>query len=388
MRPLFALILGISIVLQSPARADQKFPYKAFVAAEEVYVRSGPGHKHYPTDKLSKGLEVEVYRHTPGGWCAIKPLEGSFSWISSRFAKIEEDNLAVVTEDNISARVGSNLSDDRDGIQVRLHKGEVVEVLETKKIGGGDGPAQTWYKITPPAGEFRWISENDLEPEYAREGLLRRADDGKVLADASDAETPGGKDSRSRDEKLPHEEYRAKLNRLDLELSQMVAEDSSVWSFDALRIGAETLLEEANLAVERGKARLLLNRIARFEDIKDRADKVGELRAETERSNQYIAGLRRTVERAREYVEGGDDRFDGVGRLEQVAPTTPGVPRFALLDGAGNVRSYVTPSTGVNLHKYVGREIGVVGRRGYMPEQKAQHVTANHVTVLEGTTLR
>ena len=70
------------------------------------------------------------------------------------------------------------------------------------------------------------------------------------------------------------------------------------------------------------------------------------------------------------------------------APTTPGVPRFALLDRSGNVRSYVTPATGVNLHKYVGQEVGVVGRRGYIPEQKAQHVMANHITVLDGQVLR
>jgi hypothetical protein len=64
------------------------------------------------------------------------------------------------------------------------------------------------------------------------------------------------------------------------------------------------------------------------------------------------------------------------------------VPRFALLDEEGNVRSYVTPSTGVNLYKYVGQQIGVVGQRGYMPEQKAQHVTASHITVLDGQVMR
>ncbi|MCC6124765.1 MAG: SH3 domain-containing protein [Pirellulales bacterium] len=384
----FALSISSIGLLQSPISAEESFPYKAFIVADEVYVRSGPGHNYYSTDKLSKGQEVEVYRHDPGGWCAIKPPEGSFSWISSRFAKIEEGNLAVVTENNVSARVGSKLSDVRDGIQVRLRKGEVIEVLETKKIGSGDSPTQTWHKIAPPAGEFRWVSLKNLESEYVREGLLRRADDGKVRESEADAETPGGKEKHSLAEKLPHEIFQTELDRLELELSRMVAEDSNVWSFDSLRIGAESLLEGANTAVESGKARLLLSRIARFEDIKDRADKVDQLRAETERSNQYIAGLRSTMRRAKEYVDGGDDRFDGVGRLEQVAPTTPGVPRFALLDDAGNVRSYVTPSTGVNLHKYVGQQIGVVGRRGYMPEQKAQHVTANRVTVLEGQALR
>ena len=57
---------------------EQTFPYKAFIAADEVYVRSGPGQNYYPTDKLAKGQEVEVYRHDPGGWCAIKPVGRQF----------------------------------------------------------------------------------------------------------------------------------------------------------------------------------------------------------------------------------------------------------------------------------------------------------------------
>ncbi len=387
---LVILLVGLTCLVSasfSPVFGDHSFPYKAFIAADEVYVRSGPGQNYYPTDKLSKGQEVEVYRHDPGGWCAIRPVEGSFSWISSRFAKIEEHNLAVVTEKNVSARVGSKFSDIRDSVQVRLHKGEVVEVLETKKVGSGNSASQTWYKIAPPAGEFRWVSLKYLEPEYARDGLRRRSGDGRYRAGDMDAGSAAESDRHRNSEKLSHEAYQAELDRLELELSQMVAEESNVWSFDSLRIGAESLVEEAGTAVERGKARLLLSRIARFEDIKDRADKVAELRDETDRANKYIAGLRRTVQCARDYVEGGD-RFDGVGRLEQVAPTTPGVPRFALMDEAGNVRTFVTPSTGVNLYKYVGQEIGVVGQRGYIPDQKARHLTASHVTVLDGRMLR
>ena len=44
---------------------------------------SGPGKNYYPTDKLHKGEKVEIYRHDPGGWCAIKPPRQSFSWVSA-----------------------------------------------------------------------------------------------------------------------------------------------------------------------------------------------------------------------------------------------------------------------------------------------------------------
>ena len=55
---------------------------------------------------------------------------------------------------------------------------------------------------------------------------------------------------------------------------------------------------------------------------------------------------------------------------------------------SGDVRCYVTPAPGVNLQNYVGRQVGVTGTRGYMPEQHASHIMARHVTPLEGQTLR
>jgi hypothetical protein len=390
MRQVFLAFVAIpfacsAVIAPSRGFAEQAFPYKAFVATDEVYVRSGPGQNYYPTDKLANGAEVEVYRHDPGGWCAIKPVEGSFSWVSSQYVKMEEGNLGVVTGHNVSARVGSKFSDVRGSEQVHLKKGEVVEVLETKKVGSGTSPSQTWYKIAPPSGEFRWVALKYLEPAYAREGLHHRGGDGKFHE--SDGNERTAADRRPGSDKLPHEAFQAELNRLELELSQMVAEVTDVWSFDSLRIGAESLVEAAETAVDRGKARLLVSRINRFEDIKNRSDKLASLREETDRADKYIAGLRTTVRQAKDYVA-GDDRFDGVGRLEQVPPTKPGVPRFALLDDAGNVRTYVTPSTGVNLQKYVGQEIGIVGHRGYIPEQKAQHLTASHITVLDGQVLR
>ena len=230
---LSSFFLNISFSL---AQVEQTFPYKAFIATEEVYVRSGPGQNYYPTDKLAKGQEVEVYRHDPGGWCAIRPPEGSFSWVSSQHAKIEEGKLAVIADSNVSARVGSKFSDIRDSVQVRLKKGEVVEVLDSKKVGSGNSPSQTWYKISPPAGEFRWVSLKYLEPAYVHDGLRNRhSRDGRIHEEDSDA--PGEKEKHPPMQKLPHEVFQAELDRLELELSQMVVEEPNVWSFDSLRIG-------------------------------------------------------------------------------------------------------------------------------------------------------
>ena len=59
-------------------------------------------------------------------------------------------------------------------IQVRLDAGEQVEVIEARRLGNGPA-AQTWYKIVPPAGEFRWISGQYLDRTPPGE-QVRKAD--------------------------------------------------------------------------------------------------------------------------------------------------------------------------------------------------------------------
>ena len=43
---------------------------------------------------------------------------------------------------------------------------------------------------------------------------------------------------------------------------------------------------------------------------------------------------------------------------------------------------------GVNLRSYVGQDVGINGTRGQMLEQKAAHVMARHVTLVDEATLR
>ncbi len=127
---------------------DADYPYDAFINTDDVYVRSGPGQNYYPVLRLQRGDRVEVYRHDPGGWYAVRPPAECFSWVSADFVEPGEGKIARIKGDRVVARVGSAFSDIRDVIQVRLDEGELVEVLEAKRIGTGPA-AQTWYKIAP-----------------------------------------------------------------------------------------------------------------------------------------------------------------------------------------------------------------------------------------------
>jgi SH3-like domain-containing protein len=394
MRPFIAMFLCSFALLPTAAGAEPTFPYKATVITEDVYVRSGPGQDYYPTDKLKRGQEVEVYRHDPGGWCRIRPVDGSFTWVSGRFLKSTKRGLAEVTEENVAARVGSRFSDVRDVIQVRLRKGEVVEVLEAPPADARG--ASQWYKIAPPSGEFRWVSSKYLDTEYPHDGYRKRGNESRSPADARAAafSDPGAdamlaRSARSR--ALSPQEFKAEIDRIDLDLTVMVIDESRNWSFDELRNRTNAMLDQARTAVERGLARQLANKIAKFEDIKQRQEAVLAMRDRTDRSSRAYAKLRPRDDAGAERASAMsdiDDRYDGVGQLTQVVDPKAGAPQYALVDKAGNVRCYVTPAPGVNLYRFVGQEIGVNGTRGYMIDQRSSHIMARHVTPLDGAVLR
>ena len=378
--PLVALLACIAAAATGTAcsAAEPTFPYKAYITADDVYVRSGPGENYYPTDKLKAGTEVEVYRHDPGGWFAIRPPKDSFSWVSSRHLQLDGGNLATVTDERVAARVGSRMSDTRDVIQVRLHKGEVVEVLEraaTGKRAGGqwaDGLVQDRAAGGRVPLGLRPLRRSRLD----RDGVRKTSAGGTVdLTGQATGRLPG--DSGRRGGPRPVQ-YQKQLDRIDLELSTMVVEDPNLWELGELRQRAETLFNQSETALERGRARMLVSKIARFEDIKRRKQALAAVRPELARPDPPAVSPLPPAD--------PDGRFDAKGQLIRVPDPKPGGPQYAILDATGAIRCYVSPAPGVNLRSYVGRQVGINGIRGYMPEQRASHVMARHVSVVEETT--
>jgi hypothetical protein len=150
------------------------FPATVRVLADHTYLRAGPGDDFYPTERLVAGAAVEVWAVDPSGYVAVRPVEGSFSWLRasdvdpvSSFGEppagpASGRSVGVIVTDGAVSRVGSQLNDLRHVAQVSLEAGERVQVIDEVRIAAGRH-AGLWVRIEPPAGEFRWAWLGDLE---------------------------------------------------------------------------------------------------------------------------------------------------------------------------------------------------------------------------------
>jgi hypothetical protein len=170
---------------------------------------------------------------------------------------------------------------------------------------------------------------------------------------------------------IDSQEFKRRMTQLDVDLTAMVAEDSSKWDLTRLRQRAEELVELGPSPRERGKARLLLDRIAEF------ASTLPPSEAVTPRAEEAIA--------AAPAVKQPDfaTRYDAVGYLMPIVGARPGMPQYQLTDKDGRSLSLVTPRPGINLNAYVKKRVGMYGQRGYVDSLKKPHLVAERVVDLE-----
>ncbi len=436
-------------VTVATVRADE-FPYQGYVSGDDVYVRSGAGRNYYPTDKLPRGVLLEIWRHDPGGWYAVRPPEGSFSWVAARHLKLVDDNIAEVTGDRVTAYVGSRFSDVHDVRQVQLDRGELVEIVGEKRFTApGAGATETWYKVAPPSGEFRWVFGRyvtrrgipDTTAERATPGEakpLRRpawtnisehgdhrhhdhdrysedhgryGDDGGEYGESIRAASYDGShghrhESRSGESLLaceapprPLHVAASELQQLDLELSTMIAEPPLDWQLDDLRGRAERELEKADSALARGRARRLLNEIDRCQQLQEEYQQFAQVDRHTGRRGRLAEDAAKPIggtdgsdiaaDHATDHFADQYDAsdFDGVGRLTPVKSRRYGAPRYALIDRDGNLLMFVSEAPGLDMQRYIGQKVGVAGTRGFIAQLRKPHVTATHVEPLDASVL-
>jgi hypothetical protein len=478
------------------ANAADDFPYTAYVATEEAEVVAGPGHRFYATSRLARGTPIEIYREEASGWLAIRPPEGSFSWLPAEFversnAEASDDTLTVPTsvgrvKEPTASWIGTaveHVNEHRQ--QVTLKTGEVVQILGEKAVADKAGNKHIWFKIAPPAGEFRWIHLRDVsrqkpeptedrlaeddarknelsdtvtpalahsEPEEEPAPRRRQATDGGIplrdlesparrhdsrvkpaqfqssLGSESKPVSPDGFVARkrngsdeirmasvpskspaagapvtgrahvqpldtrparqsaelvsrsSRDAVSDSDHIARQLEQIEVDLSLMLGQDKSLWNLAALQDRVQRLVESGGDPISRGRARLVLEKIKQFEGAFDVQD-YGPIASRT--GEPAPSGGDKVAKHSSAPL--ADPRYDAEGWLKPVVSRKSDKPLapYAVVDRDGQPLCFVTPSPGLNLHRYLNKQVGVYGRRGYLEELKRPHVTAERVIDLD-----
>lgn len=156
-------LAGLGLCVERAHGQVQHFPYKAVVVKDDVLIRSGGNDDYYPTQRLKRDTVVTVHRQDPGGWLAIDPPEGSFSWIPARYVEQKSDNSGIVTEDDIIVSVGSEFGEESSVWQRKLAMGTKVRILGRQDLDTPSG-SRSMYKIAPPQRERRWIAGDAVVP--------------------------------------------------------------------------------------------------------------------------------------------------------------------------------------------------------------------------------
>ena len=178
----FPVLLGLFVALFvtfEMSIAGPTLPYRAFATTPDIEVRSGAGEEYYVTGTIPENGEVEVHQHLVGGWLAIRPPEGSFSWVFGRHVKLIDPTRGRINKDNAPSRIGSYHHHKRQVIQVRFRKNEQIFIVGQEEQNG-----QLWYQIAPPSGEFRYVRARDLKtgpaiPKAPVAGLKQQAAENK-----------------------------------------------------------------------------------------------------------------------------------------------------------------------------------------------------------------
>lgn len=173
------------------------------------------------------------------------------------------------------------------------------------------------------------------------------------------------------------EEMAQRIEQLEVELALMLARDRSEWNLAALREQALALVERGADPAWRGRARMLVDRIEQLADAFESSLPSRPLvpAAAAVPSTGAVA-----ARRAAEEV-----RYDAQGWLKEVVSRQANKPPapYAVVDGQGRPVCFVSPAPGLNLHRYLNRQVGLFGRRGWLAELQKPHLVAERVIELD-----
>jgi len=376
---------------------SQTFPYDAVVCKSEAFARSGPGSDFYATDRLENGVSVQVYRHTPDGWCGIRPPVGSFSYVPARYVRMIENDLGQIVGNSVPVYVGSRISASYSQIQRSLAHGTMVEVLELPREGD-----EALCRISPPAGEFRWIHASSLTPnltgvtaEPAPQDHSLETLAGSASGNFSGSFADGASGGNSSGPVPSPGTFMHKVNQLDMDLTAVIAMHSSAanWETENLLMRANRLMNQAQSIQEREALEHVRQKILKADDVRRGRIEFQELLATAsddspglmydpvEKGNGPLPDFSNVSEFPAPYsTQPGRWEYSGIlVRVHRKRYAHLSLPPYAIVNEDGLLRCYVSPARGVELEPHIKKRVALAGDRNYIREQRAFNLNAHTI---------
>jgi hypothetical protein len=164
-----ALIAGLTLLCVPVIGLAQTGPYFATVVDPDVKLRAGPSDKYPETATLPKGARLMVVEEVSNGWLAVMDAPGklySLSWVLARFVNEYDNNKPlpqpVTTEAETTLAVGQiGLAQPSHIRLAKLPAGTGLVVIGTKVQFEG----QWWYPVQPPEGDYRYVPKQALKAD-------------------------------------------------------------------------------------------------------------------------------------------------------------------------------------------------------------------------------
>ncbi len=336
--------------------ARPNVPYPAYVNADLVNIRSGPGLYYYPVASVGKNVEVIVQGES-GDWLAVKPMEGVYGLMKRGDITLETGGKAA-TVSAANARVyASGPSAKRQwSVMCTLQQGDKVELL---------GPAEgDMFRVAPPESARVYVASQYVVAGEGPAGL------GSAFAKIEPPQVdPLVEDYKKADAALAEEDKKP-IGERDYKSVSAAFDDIAKKSDKAyLKQAARERLALIAAMADQQKEYLRVSAIG------DRLDKkLAELKAQQD--TRAAEAQREKMAVKQPFVAQGL-----LGPLESMENVDYPI-KFKLVDQA-NHPLVVLRSTAYDLSKYVGKVVGIRGPKTYLREWRIYLVTVDDLEVIE-----
>jgi uncharacterized protein YgiM (DUF1202 family) len=365
---------------RTTAPAGPATPYVAEIIGADVYVRSGPGTAYYFCSKLNEPARVIVAGQTYG-WSKIVPPEGSFSWISKNYIKIDPQNATIgfVTGDAVRVWAGSEYEVPMrsSSLQAKLNEGDIVTIIEQQD-------KSDYYKIAPPTGAHLWISSQYLKyvgpvpkaepvklppkPQTEPDEQPKTKIESKKVEQVKQVEkpTPTVKPEKSVKQlkAVSTEDEKIKLcHEIEKNIKAEAAKPMAQQNYDLIKKDLKALAEDTQAPKAQLYAKYLINRIAGIELAKLASD-------ELKRQDDELSNIRAKIRKNRDEQLAEMpplDKFIITGTLKpsQIYTAQTRQKRYIIVNDTGKIQCYAIPSNesiDAGIQKLINRKVGLVGR--------------------------